>query len=139
MKDIDIPHAGDRMASLINSIRATDGLVNTTFIISSLLPSSHPNVTRYRPAVNEQFKTLVPQLDKEGLKVLLSNVSSGVDAIEWPYDFIGSNGKPDNIHPNDVGYAKMASFWAAQIELAINEGTVQPPVGALNANAVCAP
>ncbi|KAL2838034.1 hypothetical protein BJY01DRAFT_251157 [Aspergillus pseudoustus] len=107
---IDINNAGARMRSLItNVLRATD-MANTLIVLSTLLPSGNAAISQNTPAVNEQYRALVQTMRREGVRIVLAEMSG----LVYPDDFT-QNGQVDDTHPGDVGYAKMAGIWHAAI------------------------
>ena len=110
--NLDIPHTGDRMRSLIESLRAAEGGDRMTIVLSTLIPSHEPNTATNRQSINQQYRALVDQMRREGVPIVLADMdpespASGHNWISWPTDYQHGDA-PDDTHPNDTGYAKMA-------------------------------
>jgi hypothetical protein len=95
--NIDLPNAGARMQSLVQSIfNAVPGVV---VIMSTLIPS--PGITDCAKNLSEQFRQVVPKIQNGRLG--LADFNALMDQSTMFSD--------DPIHPNDYGYEFMASVW----------------------------
>ncbi|GAD98310.1 conserved hypothetical protein [Paecilomyces variotii No. 5] len=114
-RQIDIPHAGDRMRSLIEMLLNAEGMERTTIILSTLIPSTEFSTALHRPEVNDQYRTLVRQMQREGVHIVLADMdpdvpSNASNQLSFPGDYT-THGVTDDTHPNEQGYRKMAHVW----------------------------
>lgn len=130
LKNISIPHTGERMRSLINDILKDDDSRNATIVLSTLIPSHNKKITANLPKVNRQYRDLVTSMRKEGARVVLADMNPegevGDGQLSWPKDYIGKGEqKADDTHPNDGGYKKMANVWYKAIQEAWKDDLIQ--------------
>ena len=130
LKNISIPHTGERMRSLINDILKDDDSRNATIVLSTLIPSHNQDIVANLPKVNRQYRDLVKSMRKEGARIVLADMNpegeGGDDRLSWPTDYIGKGKKKaDDTHPNDGGYKKMANVWYKAIEEAWKDDLIQ--------------
>jgi lysophospholipase L1-like esterase len=114
-KDVDIPNAGERMKSLLDTVFSESP--KATVVLSTLLPNDNPNTNERAQRVNEQLRQLVIDQQKEGRAIVGA-------------DFQGDNGLTvddlvDGTHPTDAGYEKMVPVWDAAIQDAAQRGFLQ--------------
>ena len=128
---IDIPNTSERMKVLIDSLLKADGMDKTTIILSTLIPSTEVNTTKFRPDVNNQFRELAVKLRSEGYPIVLADMDPekpdpGNGWIVSPADFQHGD-SVDDTHPNEHGYAKMAYVWYKAIQAADDAGFLKSP------------
>ncbi|KAL5083333.1 hypothetical protein Trisim1_001784 [Trichoderma cf. simile WF8] len=95
--NIDLPNAGARMQSLVQSI--FDAVPGVVVIMSTLIPS--PGITDCAKDLSAQFRQIVPKIQNGRLG--LADFNAAMDQATMFSD--------DPIHPNDYGYEFMASVW----------------------------
>jgi lysophospholipase L1-like esterase len=119
------------MESLVNDILEkgrVDNEYRTTAILSTLFP--HPNARRNEchKQVNLGYAAIVNQLAQEGKPIVLADMAADVGPyagyIKYPEHFAPM----DEVHPNDEGYARMATIWYEAIQDAISRGFLRPPL-----------
>lgn len=120
-EDLNITGAGDRMEKMIDAILKAKDMEKATIILSTLIPSDQKGVKAHRDAVNEQYRKLVTAMSKKGTPIRLAEMEN---ALSWPQDYI-ANGKVDDTHPSDAGYAKMAKVWFEAIKDAYQDGIIK--------------
>ncbi|KAJ5352116.1 hypothetical protein N7452_001090 [Penicillium brevicompactum] len=128
---IDIPNTSERMKVLIDSLLKADGMDKTTIILSTLIPSTEVNTTKFRPDVNNQFRELAVKLRSKGYPIVLADMDPekpdpGNGWIVSPADFQHGD-SVDDTHPNEHGYAKMAYVWYKAIQAADDAGFLKSP------------
>ncbi|KAF3398339.1 hypothetical protein F1880_005962 [Penicillium rolfsii] len=119
--NLDISKAGDRMQQMVEAILKEKTMEKATIILSTLIPSNQKEVKAHRDAVNEQFRRLVTEMSKKGTSIRLAEMEK---ALTWPEDYT-VDGKADEIHPSDAGYAKMAKVWFEAIKDAYHDGAIK--------------
>ncbi|GFP57140.1 multidomain esterase [Trichoderma asperellum] len=98
--NIDLPGAGARMQSLVQSV--FDAVPGVVVIMSTLIPS--PGIKDCAKELSDQFRQLVPKIQNGRLG--LADFNAAMDPATMFSD--------DPIHPNDFGYEFMASvLWKA--------------------------
>ncbi|KAJ5359061.1 SGNH hydrolase-type esterase domain-containing protein [Penicillium cataractarum] len=120
-KDLNITGAGDRMEKMIDAILKEKDMETATIILSTLIPSDQKEVKAHRDAVNEQYRKLVTAMSKKGTSIRLAEMEN---ALSWPQDYT-VDGKADDTHPSDAGYAKMAKVWFEAIKDAYRDGIIK--------------
>ncbi|KAL4878476.1 SGNH hydrolase-type esterase domain-containing protein [Aspergillus karnatakaensis] len=125
---IDVPNAGNRMRTLIESLTSAPDMRNTLIVLSTLIPSGNTAITRNTPSINTQYRALVETLRKQGTRIVLAemNSASGTPSLTYPDDY-RQNGVLDDTHPGDSGYVKMASIWYEAISSAAAQGLISSP------------
>lgn len=125
--NVDIPNAGNRMQSLIEKLVGAEGMNSTLIVLSTLLPSGNKAIQRNTPAVNDQYRSLVPEMRCKGLNIVLAEMNSPRGSwIRYPEDYT-VDGQVDDTHPNDNGYAKMAMAWFMAVQKAALQNIIHPP------------
>ncbi|OOQ82953.1 hypothetical protein PEBR_36732 [Penicillium brasilianum] len=119
--NLNITGAGDRMQEMIEAILKEKDMEKATIVLSTLIPSSQKEVKAHRDAVNEQYRKLVTEMSKKGTQIRLAEMEK---ALSWPEDYT-VDGKPNDTHPNDAGYAKMAKIWFEAIKNAYHDGVIK--------------
>ncbi|GLI73953.1 hypothetical protein PoHVEF18_002185 [Penicillium ochrochloron] len=119
--NLDITGAGDRMQQMIEAILKEKTMEKATIILSTLIPSNQKEIKAHRDAVNEQYRKLVTTMSKKGTSIRLAEMEK---ALTWPEDYT-VDGKADDTHPSDAGYAKMAKVWFEAIKDAYHDGLIK--------------
>jgi lysophospholipase L1-like esterase len=119
--NVNITGAGDRMQQMIEAILKEKTMEKATIVLSTLIPSNSKEVKAHRDAVNEQYRKLVTTMSKKGTSIRLAEMDK---ALVWPGDYT-VDGKPDDTHPSDAGYAKMAKVWFEAIKDAYHDGIIK--------------
>ncbi|KAL2820826.1 SGNH hydrolase-type esterase domain-containing protein [Aspergillus cavernicola] len=129
-RNIDIPNAGVRMRSLIETLISAEDMDNTLIVLSTLLPSGNRAISSRTPNVNNQYRRLVRTMRREGVSIVLADMDldGGSGRITYPEDYI-ANGVTDSTHPSDKGYEKMAAIWDGSIVDASHQGLLVRPAG----------
>ena len=109
------------MQQMIEAILRAKDMEKATIILSTLIPSNQKEVKANRDAVNAQYRKLVTAMSKKGTAIRLAEMEK---ALEWPQDYT-VDGKADDTHPSDAGYAKMAKVWYEAIKDAYNDGIIK--------------
>lgn len=117
----DIRGAGNRMQQMIEAILRQKDMEKATIILSTLIPSDQKEVKANRDAVNDQYRKLVTVMSKKGTAIRLAEMAK---VLEWPGDYT-VDGKADDTHPSDAGYAKMAKIWYEAIKNAHHDGVIK--------------
>jgi lysophospholipase L1-like esterase len=99
----DLPNAPARMGALLDKLVAA--APTALVIVAEVLPtqSGNPNVTKY----NAGLRALVNQRISAGKHMVLVDMYSAFTS-DPKY---GTTLMYDNLHPNDAGYALMATVW----------------------------
>ena len=105
--------ASKRLAALIDQIIADDPKV--TILVAQLVCNATPSVQSLIDAYNAKIPEIVQSRAKAGKHVYLVSMKALTKAD-----------LADGLHPNDVGYQKMADAWDAGIQQAIAGGKVAP-------------
>lgn len=123
-QNVDVSAAGQRMRSLIESLLSAPDMSDTVIVLSTLIPSGKKNIEAVRPYVNSEYRALVDSLRSKGKKkVVLAEMDpprhAGSQSLSYPRDYA------DSVHPNDHGYAAMASIWYNAISEAAEHGLIR--------------
>ncbi|KAF2825075.1 hypothetical protein CC86DRAFT_241827, partial [Ophiobolus disseminans] len=112
--------ATGRLDSLLK--KAWDLSGEATIILSTLLPSSNedsnPGSNERVNALNNEIRDLARRLKGAGRRIQLADMNDG---------FITQTDLVDGVHPNGLGYRKMAAVWLAAIKQAGYEKMLQNP------------
>jgi lysophospholipase L1-like esterase len=113
---LNVTTAPDRLGSLIDQCH--NACPDATILVAQLTPaainSTQTNIDAFKPLI----PALVEDRVWKGMKVLSVNMSS----------FVSLDDLVDGLHPNDGGYAKMATGWMEGLEEASGMGWITPPV-----------
>lgn len=126
--NVDIPNAGNRIRSLIDYLHTAPDMKDSLIVLSTLLHSWQPEVAAHQPVVNRQYRDLVKTMRSEGIPVVLAEMDPP-DADPNSDWYANRKYFADDTHPNDEGYALMASVWYQSLLDAYNEGLIKNPVG----------
>ncbi|KAJ6127941.1 Lipase GDSL [Penicillium samsonianum] len=118
VQDFEIETAGKRMSDMLEYLWTASA--GSTVVLSTLLPNLDGKIESRVLRVNEQFWKIAKAKTVEGKKVII-------------VDMHGSDGPQisdlaDGTHPNDVGYAKMATIWRRGIHEAVHKDFIQEPL-----------
>ena len=111
----DVANAPSRLSALIDQIIAADPGV--TVLVANLNVSTNANIVAWGPAYNAAIPGIVQAKVSAGRHVGLVDMSALTTA-----DLVS-----DGIHPNDVGYQKMADAWNKGVQAAAAAGWISPP------------
>jgi len=112
---LDTPNAINRLDTLIT--RMTGLRPNAHVIVTNLMERGEPQ----NSAIQTQFNPFV-----EGVvdaQITAGNLVSFLDMRA----LVPLSDMPDNLHPNDAGYTKMAAGWFDAIEAVVNPGALVAP------------
>lgn len=104
-RNADVRRAPARLAALIDTILRTEPEV--TLFVSSIAPVRSDVVQRRVDAFNAEIPRLVAERAKIGRKVHYVDIATALTTADLA----------DDLHPNDQGYAKMASVWFEALTL----------------------
>lgn len=94
-----VSSAPARLRSLLLLITST--LPGTTIIVAQITPLANPTLNAQVIAYNRTIPSIVKALDEQDLPVRYVDM----------YDAVPVSALVDGIHPNDSGYADMATVW----------------------------
>ncbi|KAJ5679988.1 hypothetical protein N7536_011127 [Penicillium majusculum] len=118
VQDFEIEIAGKRMSDMLEYLwKASSG---STVVLSTLLLNLDGQIESRVLHINEQFWEIAKSNVAEGRKIIIV----GMHGPDGPR--IGD--LADGTHPNDVGYAKMATIWRRGIHEAVNKDLSISPV-----------
>lgn len=104
--------AGHRMHGLMNKV--WENSADATIILSSLLVHKDPVVREGIAELNDEYLELADSLIADGKKVVYVDMQGpGAPTLD---------DLADHVHPNDAGYAKMATLWHEGIVEAVGKG-----------------
>jgi lysophospholipase L1-like esterase len=113
-QEYDVAGAPDRLAALLDRITAHSPA--TTVLVSSIVPSTFQIITDRVDAFNARLPGIVRARAEQGRKLRFVDLGPAV----------GTADLADFLHPNDAGYAKMASLWHAALEPVLAAGRDWP-------------
>ncbi|KAI1177242.1 carbohydrate esterase family 3 protein [Nemania sp. FL0916] len=113
--NVDIANAGKRMSSLLDDVY--NGSTRATVILSTLLVRADPNEQKCVLNLNSQFKSVAAAQKAKGRRIILVDMQPPAGPTVSML--------ADGTHPNDAGYAKMASIWFNGIKQADSAGFLQ--------------
>lgn len=108
---------GKRMDSLLEMTWGT--LPRSTIILSTLLTNSDTSVEAEILRANAQYHDLVKQKTDEGKRITLVDMHTAAGP--------NIDDLVDGVHPNDLGYQKMALLWFEGIRDCISRGLIEEP------------
>ncbi|MEH0553873.1 ricin-type beta-trefoil lectin domain protein [Streptomyces sp. B21-101] len=112
-----IPTAPDRLRALID--RITSAAPDVTVLVGTVIISTSGTEEANRPAFNAKIPGIVQAAQAAGKHVRLVDMSALTRAD-----------LADALHPNDIGYRKMADAFTAGIQAADAAGWIKPPASA---------
>ncbi|OQV02355.1 hypothetical protein CLAIMM_07568 isoform 2 [Cladophialophora immunda] len=112
IQDFEIDGAGERIRKMLETLwgRCPDAII----ILSTLLMTAHGSTEQRVLRVNAQLANLVEKHLNTHRKIVLADMHGATGPQLC--DFV------DGIHPNDIGYQKMASIWYQGIQEAVTRG-----------------
>ena len=108
--------APSRLASLVD--RLAGACPDAVVVVAKLVPNTEPSKLVRVQTFNAAVPGLVSARQDAGKKVIMADMFSAVAFDQMP----------DKLHPNDAGYAAMASEWYRVIAAAASRGWIQRPV-----------
>lgn len=111
MANDDPEHAPGRLEDVID--RVFDAVPDTTVVLSTLTLTTNADVEARIDQFNATLPLMVEDYQRQGRHIVLANME-GVNADDIP----------DGVHPDDGGYAKMASAFFDAIETALSHGWI---------------
>lgn len=118
VQDFEIETAGRRISDMLEYLwTASSG---STVVLSTLLPNLDRKIESRILRINEEFWEIAKAKAVEGRKIIIVDMH-GPDGPQ-----IGD--LADGTHPNDVGYAKMATIWRRGIYEAVYKDFIQEPL-----------
>lgn len=103
--------AAQRLMSFVARIRAT--VPDAMVLVGSLLPDADAATAAAHRRFNDQVQLLLPPSDLASLRFVV-------------FDNLDPRSEMDGLHPNDSGYARMASTWSATVDDLLSHGLVAP-------------
>lgn len=115
-QSLNVSEAPQRLGNLIDQCYAA--CPDAVILVAQLTPSTY-NSTQSNIAV---FNPTIPGL-------VATRVTNGVKALTVDMEaFVGTSDLIDGLHPNDVGYQKMATAWISGLKEAEARSWITPPV-----------
>lgn len=122
-QSLNVSEAPQRLGNLIDQCYAA--CPDAVILVAQLTPSTY-NSTQSNIAV---FNPTIPGL-------VATRVTNGVKALTVDMEaFVGTSDLIDGLHPNDVGYQKMATAWISGLKEAEARSWITPPVNTSSAAA----
>ncbi|KAF2666862.1 SGNH hydrolase, partial [Microthyrium microscopicum] len=108
----DVQSAGKNLGALIDKLVAA--LPESTILVATLTPlnMAQGKVDEF----NKMIPGIVADRAKAGKHVAVASLAA-----------VAKNELADGVHPNDAGYAKMATAWFGAIEAAAEKGWIKDP------------
>lgn len=113
----EIDSIGKRMDSLLEM--TWDASPKSTIILSTLLANSDMSVEAEILQTNAQYRDLVKRKTEEGKRITLVDMHTAVGP--------SLDDLVDGVHPNDLGYQKMALLWYEGIQNCAARGLIEEP------------
>lgn len=113
----EIDSIGKRMESLLEMTWGASP--RSTIILSTLLANSDTSVEAEILRANAQYHDLVKQKTDEGKRITLVDMHTAAGP--------NIDDLVDGVHPNDLGYQKMALLWFEGIRDCISRGLIEEP------------
>lgn len=114
LQSFKIDQAGKRMGELLHYLWSVSP--HSTILLSTLIVSADRDVDSLIMQVNDQFRALATRKASEQKRIVLVNMHTA----EGP----DVQGLVDGIHPDDVGYNKMAKLWFRGMQEALMKGFI---------------
>lgn len=116
LQDFRMNYFGDRVSDLLENLwMASPG---STVVLSTLVVNRDPEIDARIISANQSLQKLVEKRVTEQRRIILADMYRP----EGPsVEDLGHDG----IHPDDLGYKKMAAIWYRAIEEAANKGFLQ--------------
>lgn len=113
----EIDCVGKRMESLLDM--TWDASPKSTIILSTLLANSDKSVEAKVLETNAQYRDLVKRKADEGKRITLVDMHTAAGP--------SLDDLVDGVHPNDLGYQKMALLWHRGIQDCASRGLIEEP------------
>ncbi|KAK5731516.1 hypothetical protein LTR17_011314 [Elasticomyces elasticus] len=117
VQSIDIQNAGSRLGTLIDHLFSA--IPGVTIVASTLLPNGNSATQSNIITYNSQIPGVIRDRQAAGRQITYVDFSSSYFSL--------SDIGPDGTHPTDAGYLKMAEVWYQGIQVAANQGWLNPP------------
>lgn len=118
VQDFEIETAGKRISEMLEYLwTASSG---STVVLSTLLPNLDRKIESRVLRINEEYREIAKAKAVEGRKIIIVDMH-GPDGPQI-------SDLADGTHPNDVGYAKMATIWRRGIHEAVHKDFIQEPL-----------
>ena len=111
--------APERLGALIDQL--ISACPDSVILVAQIINNWNDDTESRIVAFNNQVPDVVAERADKGHHVMVTDMRS-----------INGSYLKDGLHPNDVGYQKMAEIWFQRIEDAADEGWIQSPVNASN-------
>lgn len=108
---------GKRMESLLEM--TWDASPKSTIILSTLLANSDKSVETEVVETNSQYRDLVKRKADQGKRITLVDMHTAAGP--------SLDDLVDGVHPNDLGYQKMALLWYQGIQGCASRGLIEEP------------
>jgi len=106
-RDYEVATAPNRLSALVDKIAAD--VPGVTIVVAQIVPTADATLNKRVETFNKAIATMVQSKVSQGKKVRLVDM----------YHALGKADLSDTLHPNDSGYAKMASVWYSDLERAL--------------------
>lgn len=107
IQNYELDQAPQRLGALID--QALSIVPNATVLVAQIIASTQPKIQANIEAYNAQVPGVVQQRASSGSRVMTVDMSQLLD---------NTTDYANTVHPNDSGYAKMASAWLQGLEQA---------------------
>lgn len=114
LQSFQIGQAGQRMGKLLDYLWVASP--GSTVLLSTLITSANPDVDSMVMHANEQFRALAARKAAEEQRIVLLDM--------YNLEGLDVQGLVDGIHPDDVGYNKMAKLWFSGMQEAARKGFI---------------
>ncbi|KAH7360335.1 SGNH hydrolase-type esterase domain-containing protein [Rhexocercosporidium sp. MPI-PUGE-AT-0058] len=123
--------AGTNDMNMNLSVGATERLENLIDMCSTTCPDAVILVTQLSPAAPRDVEARIEQFNPTVIRLVANREGRGmkVAVVDMP-KFVTTADLKDELHPNDIGYAKMADAWFEGIQKATTKGWFTPPIDA---------
>ncbi|KAL5327173.1 hypothetical protein ACEPPN_004865 [Leptodophora sp. 'Broadleaf-Isolate-01'] len=124
--------AGTNDMNLNLSVGATERLGNLIDMCSTACPDAVILLAQLTPAAKPDVEARIEQFNPAVISLAASREGKGmkIAVVDMP-KFVTTADLKDNLHPNDVGHAKMADAWFEGIQKAAAKGWFAPPVNGI--------
>ncbi|KAI0428589.1 SGNH hydrolase-type esterase domain-containing protein, partial [Xylaria sp. FL1042] len=114
IQNFDIRNAGERIDDMLHRLWKTSP--GSTIVLSTLLKNNDEQVNFRVVEINNQIRKLIRKRENEQKRIVLAD-------MDTPYgpqvcDLV------DGVHPNNMGYKKMAGIWCNSIQSAASKGFI---------------
>ena len=113
-QNFDVANAPTRLGQLLDRIYADKP--DTTVVVAAIVPSTDATVNARVNTFNAAVPGVVAQRANAGRSVRFADLNTTIGAADMA----------DTLHPNDGGYAKMASLWYSALEGVLGGGRDWP-------------